>query len=922
MSNIGYSTLSVLPGMAGFGAKLTAGVVPEMAVAGKASGAAFSKGMIAGLVAIPAALAAVALGSLKMASDFQASTTLLVTGAGESEKAIGGVRDGMLAMAGSVGTTPAELSKGMYLIESAGYHAATGLSVLHAAAEGAKVGAADLRVVADGLTTAMTDYHFPASQAADVTSKLIATVGAGKTTLGDLSGAMANVLPFAAALGIGFDNVLGAMATMTSRGIGAAQASTMLKFTIMSLSNETPKGVKALKSIGISTQHLTDDLKNKGLSGTLAEITDALGKKFPKGSAAYNHALAAIVGGTRGMGATLALTGDNAKTFTDNIKTISGATAEAGGHVKGFALTEETLAEKMDKAKASVAAMAIKLGNDLLPAGMAVMDFFNNTAVPALKNFGTFIMDTVVPAVQTFFTFLSGNEAKKGAGRFTDMALAGAWLKDILGKILPPVQTFFTFLTGNSANKGAGKFTDVANAALSIRDALSKVKDFITGTALPALGNIYTWITGTGIPALSNFKDGIIENRDKLKILAEFIGVVLLPVFANMAVKAVASAATQVTAWISAQVAGGTSALAQLGSHYIIVGGWVMSAAAAVASGATTAVIWAMYATEAIAGAVATELAVGRIAVAWAISSASAVASSAVSAAAWVASGARTLAIIAEIIAGMVAQKVATVVSMAISSAAVVGGWILMGATATASGIAMAAAWVVGLGPVAWVIAGIAALIAIIVVIATKTTWFQTIWEYTTGAIGAAWRMLWNVILAPIFRFILDGFGSIIGGISNVLLAMGHLPHMQWATDAGNAMKGAAAQAHALANGITDIPDHKTVTIALKLTGGHAVAAGLGGSGGLTFASGGVVPGTGYGDTQPAMLTPQEFVVKRDGSNLGEALKHFGAKAVTPVAGIDYDRLGEAVARAIAKRPNILDGKVMAVSVDQRLAPR
>jgi hypothetical protein len=68
------------------------------------------------------------------------------------------------------------------------------------------------------------------------------------------------------------------------------------------------------------------------------------------------------------------------------------------------------------------------------------------------------------------------------------------------------------------------------------------------------------------------------------------------------------------------------------------------------------------------------------------------------------------------------------------------------------------------------------------------------------------------------------------------------------------------------------------------------------------------------------MLTPGEFVVRRDGSNIADALKHFGAKAVTPVAGIDYDRLAQAMSRVRVE--SYLDGRNVTAAVDQRLAPR
>jgi len=123
--------------------------------------------------------AIVGVASIKMAANFEQATNQLITSAGESRKNIALVRTGLLDLSVQAGASATDLAKGMYLIESAGYHASTGLSVLKAAAEGAKVGGAEMSVVADGLTTAMKDYNIPTSQAAEITSKLIATVAGG-----------------------------------------------------------------------------------------------------------------------------------------------------------------------------------------------------------------------------------------------------------------------------------------------------------------------------------------------------------------------------------------------------------------------------------------------------------------------------------------------------------------------------------------------------------------------------------------------------------------------------------------------------------------------------------------------------------------------------------------------------------------------
>ena len=346
----------------------------------EAMGGKFAKaGAVVATGAAVAAVAAVAVGvaATKMAADFQSATTLLVTGAGESEKSIGLVRDGLLAMAPAVGMGPEALATAMFQVESAGFHGAAGLTVMKAAAEGAKIGGADATVVANGLTTALTDYHLPANRAAEVTSKLVATVAAGKTTMGDLSASLSTILPFASSFGVSLNDVAGAMATMTGEGIDAATASTMLKFTMMSMANETPKGLTALKSIGMSAQQLKDDLSKKGVGGALQDVTDAIGKKFPAGSVAATHALAAIVGGTRGMGSALALTGTHAATLTANIKNIGGASTEAGGQVKGWTKTTEDLSFQLDRAKGWISSIAISIGNHLLPYVTDAVKWFN-----------------------------------------------------------------------------------------------------------------------------------------------------------------------------------------------------------------------------------------------------------------------------------------------------------------------------------------------------------------------------------------------------------------------------------------------------------------------------------------------------------------------------------------------------------------
>jgi len=414
-----------------------------------------AKGIAKSFGALPMVVTAVfavaTIASVKLAADFQVATTQLVTGAGESEKNIRKVSDGLLAMAPAVGMGPTALAKAMFLVESAGFHGAAGLAVMKAAAEGAKIGGADATVVANALTTAMVDYNLPAKDAAKVTSELVATVAAGKTNMQDLAGALAVVATPAASAKISLQQMLGAMGTMTQQGISAQQSAQDLAASIAALSNPSSVQTQAMAAMGLNSIEVAKNLGKNGLTGTfdtLAEsilkhmgpsglvlqdsfnqskraaasademlsklpkslqtlgkeflnneitqkdwkkalsgqdvLTANLGKEFAlsaktangfsealksgSGSAStFKGMLADMTGGSTGLATGMALTGPHMATFKANVKDIGAASVEAGGRVKGWALTQQDFKVQIEQASAGVQAMGIKIGTALLP---------------------------------------------------------------------------------------------------------------------------------------------------------------------------------------------------------------------------------------------------------------------------------------------------------------------------------------------------------------------------------------------------------------------------------------------------------------------------------------------------------------------------------------------------------------------------
>jgi phage-related protein len=237
-------------------------------------------------LAIGAAAAGGAVEVVKMAGDFQSSTNRLITSAGESRANIGLVRDGILAMAGAVGYSAEELSTAMYKIQSGGQHGADGLKVLQAAAEGAKAENADLTVVADAVTSALQDYHLQASASADVTSKLVAATSAGKMTFQELAGSMSAILPIASANHISLNDILGDLASMTVHGISAQQASQDLANAVQALAAPNAQAAKEMAALGLNATDVSLKLGQRGLSGTVQLIAQAIQKDMGPDSTA------------------------------------------------------------------------------------------------------------------------------------------------------------------------------------------------------------------------------------------------------------------------------------------------------------------------------------------------------------------------------------------------------------------------------------------------------------------------------------------------------------------------------------------------------------------------------------------------------------------------------------------------------------
>lgn len=372
-----------------------------------------------GALGAAAAIAGIGIASTKMAGDFQSGMVSIVTGAGESRSNLQMISDGVLQMARDTGTSTSQLTAGLYMIESGGYHGAAGLKILQAAAEGAKVGNADLGTVADATDTILKNYGSSSFGASQAVNTLITTVANGKTHMEDLAAALAHILPTGAAAGVGLNDVMGAMATMTGEGVDAANAATYLRQMMIALMAPSHASEQALGRIGLTTAQVADEM-HKSLPGAVQMITDAIGKKFPVGSAGYMQAIRDISGGSRQMQGMLLLSGRHMATFNEDVKKIGGTVKASGDTINGWALVQTTFNQHLAILGETVKTLMIQLGTHLLPVATQLADLFahgltsavdmltgkNKQLTPIIQLLGSLFTQVVVPILRTFWSVL------------------------------------------------------------------------------------------------------------------------------------------------------------------------------------------------------------------------------------------------------------------------------------------------------------------------------------------------------------------------------------------------------------------------------------------------------------------------------------------------------------------------------------
>lgn len=306
---------------------------------------------------LTAPLAAAGFAAGKSAAKFDAELTKINALVGVSRDQLNKWRADLLKIGPAVGRGPVELAEALFFITSAQIRGNAAIQTLIASAKASAVGLGETKTVADAATSAMKAFATQNLGASDAVGILVATIREGKLQTDQLSQSLSKVIPIAGELGLTFNEVGAAVATMSLTGTDAATAGTQLRGVLSKILKPAAEAEEALKKIGLSMADLRKMLKEDGLLATL----ELLKTKFE----GNEGAMARVFEDVRALTGVLQLVGKNASEAQKIFSAL--ASAGAADLDKAFRALSDDSMFRFRQAQAAVNASMIQLGSAILP---------------------------------------------------------------------------------------------------------------------------------------------------------------------------------------------------------------------------------------------------------------------------------------------------------------------------------------------------------------------------------------------------------------------------------------------------------------------------------------------------------------------------------------------------------------------------
>lgn len=280
----------------------SAGVKSFTSTANKSSG--ITSKLVKGIAGITAA--AISLNSavnfgksvIELGSSYQDSMAKVSTIADTSVKSVSELSSEVLSLSSKTGTAASDINEALYQAISAGADTAKATELVGVAVKAAKGGFTDTTTAVDGLTSVLNTYGMATSEAQSLANMFLITQNKGKTSFGELATTIGQVAPVAKSTGVGINELLSGVASLTANGLSTSSAMTGLKAALSNIIKPTADAQKMAKSLGIDFS--TSALQAQGLSSFMKTLADKTGGNTDK--------MAKLFGSVEGLNAMLTLT--------------------------------------------------------------------------------------------------------------------------------------------------------------------------------------------------------------------------------------------------------------------------------------------------------------------------------------------------------------------------------------------------------------------------------------------------------------------------------------------------------------------------------------------------------------------------------------------------------------------------------------
>lgn len=315
---------------------------------------------------------------IKNLIEFEEALAEIDTISGNLTQTNKGLADSLILLSAQFGTSASEQAKSFYQIISAGITDATRANQLLIASNKLAIGGLATQAESvDILTSAVNSFgqeNISSEKAADI---LFATVRLGKTRITDLASSLGQVLPSAAALKISFEEVGGAVAQLTTKGLSTSEAVTQLQavFTALLRKQGQAKIILGENADAFSLQAL----QVKGLTKFLKDLNGELGGSEEK--------LVKLLGRVEGAKAILSLGADGFEGLGDKIKQLQNSSGAAD---EAFQRITNTLNFQLKVAVSTIDAIFLNISKTVGGPLVTALKTINIFLLSIATNIGTF----------------------------------------------------------------------------------------------------------------------------------------------------------------------------------------------------------------------------------------------------------------------------------------------------------------------------------------------------------------------------------------------------------------------------------------------------------------------------------------------------------------------------------------------------